>query len=208
MKIAVIGGTGMVGSRVVAEAATRGHQVTAVSRKGDAQASDQVTPVRADATDPGVLADLGRLAADHDVVVSAIGPSREPDGDPAAFSDTLVALAGAVKPTRLLVVGGAGSLLAAPGVRLVDTPDFPQAYKAESLAAAASLEALRSLPDSGEWVYLSPAPVIAPGTRTGRYAVSDETPAGEHISAEDFAVALIDEIERPAHHNTRFTVAN
>jgi uncharacterized protein len=109
---------------------------------------------------------------------------------------------------RLIVVGGAGSLFAAPGVRLVDTPEFPDVYKAEALAGAASLEALKALPDAGEWSYLSPAPIIAPGERTGRYVVADDDPAGETISAEDYAVALIDEIENPAHTGRRFTVAN
>jgi putative NADH-flavin reductase len=205
MKIAVIGGTGMVGSRIVAEAAARGHQVTSVSRKGDAPPSGQVAVLKASATDLGAME---QLAAQHDVVVSAIGPSREPGGNPSGFPDTLVDLAAAVSEARLIVVGGAGSLLAAPGVRLVDTPEFPEIYKAEALAGAASLEALTALPEAGEWSYLSPAPMIEPGERTGRYVVADDVPAGETISAEDFAVALVDEIENPAHTGRRFTVAN
>ncbi|MDQ1690149.1 MAG: uncharacterized protein QOH56_2436 [Pseudonocardiales bacterium] len=205
MKIAVIGGTGMVGSRIVAEAATRGHQVTAISRKGDASASDKVTPLKAEASD---LAALKHLAADNHVIVSAIGPSREPGGDPSAFADTLVELATAVSAARLIVVGGAGSLFAAPGVRLVDTAEFPEIYKTEALAAAASLDALKALSTAGEWSYLSPAPIIEPGQRTGSYVVADDTPAGDSISAEDFAVALVDEIETPAHTGRRFTVAN
>jgi hypothetical protein len=120
----------------------------------------------------------------------------------------LVDLVTAVSNARLLVVGGAGSLFAAPGVRLVNTPEFPDVYKAESLAGTASLEALKALPDAGEWSYLSPPPIIAPGERTGRYVVADDIPAGETISAEDYAVALVDEIEQPAHTGPRFTVAN
>lgn len=205
MKIAVIGGTGMVGSRIVAEAASRGHQVTAVSRKGDATQSGNVVALRADASDTDALQ---KLAIENDVIVSAIGPSREPGGDPSAFADTLVNLATAVSNSRLVVVGGAGSLFAAPGVRLVDTPEFPAIYKAESLAGADSLAALKSLPNAGEWTYLSPAPVIAPGERTGNYVVADDTIAGDTISAEDYAVALIDEIENPTHTGRRFTVAN
>ena len=205
MKIIVVGGTGMVGSRIVAEAAARGHEVTAASRTGTAAGTPGVTSVALDATDRHAVA---ALAADADAVVSAIGPSREPGGDPNAFAETLVALAAAVAPTRLAVVGGAGSLLAAPGVRLVDTPDFPEIYKAEALAGAASLEALSALELDSPWTYLSPAPVIAPGERTGRYVVADNTPAGESISAEDFAVALVDELEKPSHDRRRFTVAN
>jgi putative NADH-flavin reductase len=205
MKIAVIGGTGMVGSRIVAEAAARGHQVTSVSRKGDAPQSSNIAVLTTDVAD---LVAMQELAAEHDVIVSAIGPSREPGGDPSTFARTLVELATAVAQARLIVVGGAGSLFAAPGVRLVDTPEFPDVYKAEALAGAASLEALKALPDAGEWSYLSPAPIIAPGERTGRYVVADDDPAGETISAEDYAVALIDEIENPAHTGRRFTVAN
>jgi uncharacterized protein len=205
MKIAVIGGTGMVGSRVVAEAAARGHQVTAVSRKGDAPHSRNVAALKADVSD---VATMQKLAAEHDAIVSATGPSREPGGDPSSFATILVDLASAVSDALLIVVGGAGSLFAAPGVRLVDTPEFPDVYKAEALAGAASLEALKALPDAGEWTYLSPAPVIAPGERTRHYTVADDVPAGETISAEDYAVALVDEIEQPAHTGGRFTVAN
>jgi uncharacterized protein len=205
MNIAVIGGTGMVGSRVVAEAASRGHSVTSVSRNGGAKESDNVVDLIADASD---LDAMRQLAADHDVIVSAIGPSREPDGDPSAFAITLVDLARAVAEARLLVVGGAGSLFVAPGVRLVDVPEFPEEYRAEGLASANALEALFALANAGDWSYLSPAPVIAPGARTGVYVLGDDTPAGESISAEDYAVALVDEIERPAHTGVRFTVAN
>ena len=205
MKIAVIGGTGMVGSRIVAEAAARGHQVTSVSRKGGAPQSSNVAVLKADVAD---LAAMRELTAEHEVIVSAVGPSRDPGGDPSTFATTLVDLAGAVSNTRLIVVGGAGSLFAAPGVRLVDTPEFPDDAKPETLASAAALEALMTLPDAGEWSYLSPAPVIAPGERTGQYVVADDVPAGDTISAEDYAVALVDEIERPAHTGRRFTVAN
>ena len=205
MKIAVIGGTGMVGSRIVAEAAAHGHQVTSVSRKADSPQSSNVAVLKADVAD---LAAMRQLAAEQEVIVSAVGPSREPGGNPSIFATTLVDLAGAVSNTRLIVVGGAGSLFAAPGVRLVDTPEFPDVYKAEALAGAASLEALKALPEAGEWSYLSPAPIIAPGERTGHYVVADDVPAGETISAEDYAVALVDEIEKPAHTGCRFTVAN
>ncbi|MDT4972932.1 MAG: uncharacterized protein QOG22_3075 [Pseudonocardiales bacterium] len=205
MKIAVVGATGMVGSRVVDEAAARGHQVTAVNRAGSAQVRPNVTPRAADITDSGVAA---ALAAEHDVVVSAIGPSREPGGDPSAFAGTLAQLATDVRAARLVVVGGAGSLQVAPGVRLVDTAEFPEVHKVEALAAAESMATLQQLDAVGEWTYLSPAPVIAPGERTGSYVLGEDSPVGVTISAEDFAVALVDEIEQPAHTGRRFTVAN
>jgi putative NADH-flavin reductase len=205
MRIAVVGATGMIGSRIVTEAASRGHQVTGISRSAPNDRQGDVTYRPADISDSATAT---ALAADHDVVVAAIGPSREPGGDPGAYVDTLTRLARDVRATRLVVVGGAGSLLAAPGLRLVDTPEFPEEYKAEALAAAAGLDALQRLDDAGDWTYLSPAPVIEPGTRTGAYNVADDSPAGEHVSAEDFAVALVDEIERPTHLRRRFTVAN
>ena len=199
MKIAVFGGTGMVGSRVVAEARSRGHEVTALSRKG----GDGVQ-----VADAANSAQVATIAAANDAVVSALGPSREPGGDPSAFPTTVLELAAAVGSTRLLVVGGAGSLLVAPGVRLVDTPDFPSEYRAESLAAADALEALRGLPEGTNWTFLSPSPVIAPGERTGKYVLGDDEPVGVTISAEDFAVALVDELENDRHPRARFTVAN
>src|SRR6266704_6014688 len=104
MQIAVIGATGMIGSRIVAEAVSRGHEVTAVSRSGAPESHPSVTPLAADVTDPAAAADL---AARHDVVVSAIGPNREPGGDPAVFPRALVDLARGVKTPRLVVVGGA-----------------------------------------------------------------------------------------------------
>lgn len=205
MKIAVVGATGMIGSRIASEAANRGHHVTAISRSGNSVPQSNVTTQAFDITDSTAAQ---ATAHDHDVVVSAIGPSREANGHPEEFAGTLEQLARDVRETRLVVVGGAGSLLAAPGVRLVDTPEFPEIYKIESLAAADGLYALQKQDDLGEWTYLSPAPLIEPGPRTGSYKVSNDTPAGNYISAEDFAVALVDEIENPAHTGSRFTVAN
>ncbi len=205
MKIAVVGATGMIGSRIVSEAANRGHHVTAISRSGKAVPQSNVTAQASDITDSTAAK---AIAHDHDVVVSAIGPSRKANGHPENFGGTLEQLALDARATRFVVVGGAGSLFAAPGLRLADSPEFPEIYKSESLAAAEGLYALQRRDDLGEWTYLSPAPVIEPGARTGRYKVSDDTPAGDYISAEDFAVALVDEIDNPAHTGRRFTVAN
>jgi putative NADH-flavin reductase len=205
MKILVYGGTGRVGSAIVAEAAQRGHDVIATSRR------EPSNPLPANAVwrlgDAADSASVAKAATDVDVVVSALGPSREPDGDPFAFAGIVRGLADAVGPTRLLVVGGAGSLSAAPGVRLVDTPEFPEIYKTEALASAAALEELRNTDASVDWTYLSPAPVIDEGERTGSYRIGDDSPVGSFISFADYAVALVDELERPAHQRARFTVA-
>ena len=202
MRIAIYGASGMVGSRIAAEAVARGHQVTGISRGGTSTA-DGVTARRGDASDPGLAAEI---ASEHDVVVSALGPSRT-EPDEGRFLRTVRNLVDNLGDARLIVVGGAGSL-EVDGVRLVDLPDFPEPYKPESLASAEVLAYLRGLPDGPDWTYLSPAPEITPGERTGSYQVALDTPAGDRVSAEDFAVALLDEIENPRHRRVRFTVAN
>jgi putative NADH-flavin reductase len=202
MRIAVYGATGMVGSRIAAEAVRRGHEVTGVTRSGG-ELPDGVKPQEGDALD----ADLaGGIARNHDVVVSALGPSRTAP-DEGRFLRAVENLVETLDDARLVVVGGAGSLKV-DGVRLVDAPGFPDAYKPESLLAAESLAYLRGLGDGPDWTYVSPAPEILPGERTGSYRTELETPAGDRISAEDYAVALLDEIETPRHRRVRFTVAN
>jgi putative NADH-flavin reductase len=202
MRIAVYGASGMVGSRVAAEAVARGHEVTGVTRSGG-ELPDGVKPVEGDALDADLTAEVAR---NHDVVVSALGPSRTAP-DEGRFVSTVENLVETLGDARLVVVGGAGSLQVG-GVRLVDSPEFPEAYKSESLIGAASLALLRALGEGPDWTYLSPAPVIAPGARTGRYRSELETPAGDFVSAEDYAVALVDEIETPRHRRGRFTVAS
>jgi uncharacterized protein len=202
MRIAVYGSTGMIGSRVVAEALARGHEVTAITRTGGEQPAD-VRAVQGDAGDAELTK---RIAGEVDVVVSAIGPSRT-GGDRREYLGQLGNLTETLGDARLLAVGGAGSLLV-DGKRLVDHPDFPEAYRAEALIMGDALEYFRGLGEGIDWTYVSPAPMIAPGERTGAYKVGTDSPAGESISAEDYAVALLDEIEKPAHRRRRFTVAN
>lgn len=197
MKIAVYGATGAIGSAVVEEAKARGHEVTGISRRGsDGQ-------LAGDALDADFATEV---AEKHDVIVSAIGPSRVSD-DGTRFVDSIANLVDTLGNRRLVVVGGAGSLQV-DGVRLVDSPHFPDVYKAEALKGAATLALLREATADVDWTYLSPAPVIAPGERTGSYNVELETPAGEQISIADYAIALVDEIDNPQHVRERFTVAN
>ena len=193
MKIAVFGATGMVGSRIAREAEARGHEVTALSRSTGADMAD--------------AAAVREAAAAHDVVVSATGPSRTGESHEPwlASVSTLIDNVGA---TRVVFVGGAGSLLTPDGTRLLDTDGFPDEYKAEATSGAAALELFRAAPESVDWTFVSPSPVIAPGERTGRVATSLDTPAGDFVSAEDYAVALVDEIEEPQHRRQRFTVAS
>lgn len=201
MNIVVIGGSGMVGARIVAEAADRGHTVTAASRTGGAaDGASATTPL--DFTDTeAVLAAI----ANADAAVISIAPDRT-GGPHAPLVDAHVALIAARPQTRLVVIGGAGSLTV-DGIKLKDTPEFPALYKPEADTLSTVLDLYRQATGI-DWTVISPAPLIAPGERTGIYAVEADSPAGERISAEDFAVAVVDEIENADHRGTRFTVAN
>ncbi len=195
MKIAIYGASGMIGSRIAAEAVSRGHEVIGITRSGG-ELPAGVRAVQGNAND---VASVKEIAAEADVLVSAMGPSRT-GGDHQDFLDAIDNLA-AVE-ARLLVVGGAGSLVV-NGNRVVDGPEFPAAYKPEALTLSQALENLRATDESVNWTLLSPAFVIAPGERTGTFRLGLDEPVGDHISAEDFAVALLNEIETPAHSRRR-----
>lgn len=201
MKIAVVGASGNAGSRISAELASRGHSVTAIARHPEkivAQAN--VTPTRGDVMDQ---AGLARLLAGHDAAISSVHFLAS---DPAK----LIGAARESKVGRYLVVGGAGSLEVAPGVRLVTTPGFPVVYKAEAEKGAAFLDLLRAEKELN-WTFLSPSALFVAGERTGKFRLGTDqlltaADGKSSISFEDFAVALADEIERPAHIRQRFTV--
>jgi putative NADH-flavin reductase len=201
MNVAVIGIGGRVGSRLGTELLARGHRVTGIERHPKpAQAKEGLTRRQGDATQPAALAPL---LAGHDAVVSA---SRFQTSDATA----LIAAVKTAGVKRLLVVGGAGSLEVAPGQALVDTPGFPEAYKAEARAGVTFLNALRAEKDL-DWTFLSPSAEFAPGTRTGTFRLggnellTDRT-GRSWVSMEDFAIALVDELEHPRHRRERFTV--
>lgn len=200
MKIAIYGATGMVGSQITAEALRRGHSVTAISRGGTAV--DGATALAANLSD---IAQLSAIAADHDVVVLAIAPDRT--GAPhESFIANHRAIAATPSAARLLIVGGAGALQI-DGVPLHAQPGFPAAYQPEARTMGAVLDLYRASTDL-DWTMLAPAPQIAPGERTGSYVLGLDSPAGDEISTQDFAVAALDELESPAHERRRFTVAH
>ncbi|WP_431710344.1 NAD(P)-dependent oxidoreductase [Glutamicibacter uratoxydans] len=200
MKIAVYGATGMVGSQIVAEALTRGHELTAVTRSGTPV--ENTTARAADISDAQTYRDLG---ASHDAVVIAVPPSRT-GGEHQEYLDAFEEITETLIPARLLVIGGAGATEVG-GVRLVDTPGFPEEYKAEASTCAEVYDMFTSV--SGiTWTVAAPAPVIAPGRRTGSYTLGTDSPAGDFVSAQDFAVAILDELETPVHENRRMTVAS
>jgi len=201
MKIAIAGASGQAGSRITAELAQRGHQITAIARNpGRIAPLPGVTAVQGDANDRAMLT---KLWTGHDVAISAIH---------FLVSDPEI-LIGAAKDSgvgRYLVVGGAGSLEVAPGVRLVTTPAFPAQYKAEATKGAEFLDRLRQERELN-WTFLSPSALFVAGERTGKFRLGTDqlltaADGTSRISFEDFAVALADEIERPAHLGRRFTV--
>jgi len=200
MKIAIMGATGNAGQRLVTEATSRGHLVTGISRSADSQAPREgVTWVKADIND---VDDMASKVAGHDAVILSM-PFKSLD-----FQNVfdVAKKAGA----WLLVVGGAASLKNEDGVVLLDTPGFPDFVKVEAAPARDFLDQLKAGPGF-DWTFLSPAMFFGPGERTGTFRLGTETlltaPDGKSsISYEDFAVAMIDEIEQPKHKNMRFTV--
>lgn len=196
MKIAVIGATGNIGRRIVAEAERRGHEVVAISRGGGAVGG--ATPLQADLTDK---AGIARAVEGADAVVLSV---KFEGLDVEALLDALK------DAKRLLIVGGAASLHVAPGLQLIDTEGFPDFIKVEAEPARQALARIQR-ETALDWTFLSPSVFIGPGERTGRFRLGkDELLTAEdgksHISYEDYALALVDEIERPQHSRQRFTV--
>jgi putative NADH-flavin reductase len=198
--IALIGASGNVGSRILKELSDRGHQVTAIARTPKKIPSlPAVTAVKGDLAD---AASLAALLEGHDAIVSSV---KFLDTD---FDQLLRAVrASGVK--RYLVVGGAGSLEVAPGKRLVDQSEFPDQYKNEALKGAAFLDRLKTVDDL-DWTFLSPSALFVPGERTSSFRLGKDqlltTENGSSISFEDYAIAMVDEIEEPKHVRQRFTV--
>jgi putative NADH-flavin reductase len=215
MKLTVFGATGNVGQRVVAEALRRGHEVVGVVRDPDAvQTPDKrLRLVKGDATNPG---DVARVASGADAVVSAISPRPNSRGLPApslaANSRALIKGLRDAAVKRVLYVGGASSLEVAPGKALADLPDFPEVYREEAREGREALDIWRTEAKGLDWTYLSPAAEIAPGKRTGKYRTTDDKLLSDDkgksfITFEDYAVAVLDELEHPQHVAKRFGVA-
>ena len=215
MKIALIGATGFVGSTILKEALDRGHDVTAIARDaGKIKAQKNLKIVDGDVMDSDSLSEILK---GNDVVVSAYNAGWT---NPDLYNDFLKgsrSIQEAVKKAgvkRLIIIGGAGSLYVAPNVQLVDTPEFPEAFKPGAGAARDYLNELKK-EDQLDWTFLSPAIEMNPGTpheRKGTYRTGLENPVFDddhrsRISVEDLAVAIVDEAENPKHIRERFTVA-
>lgn len=212
MRITVFGATGNVGSRVVAEALARGHEVTAVVRD-PSRAGGLPDAVRIRVGNAASGDDVAALSAGQDVVIGATRPAAGSEAELAAVAEALLAGVG-VGGVRLLLVGGAATLTVpgSDGRLVMDDPAYvPAALRPIALACADQLEACRAADAAVQWTYVSPPALLEPGRRTGGYRLgADELLIGADgtsaISMEDFAVALLDEAERPRHGRKRFTV--
>ncbi|MGR3821669.1 MAG: NAD(P)-dependent oxidoreductase [Salipiger marinus] len=200
MKVALIGASGNAGRRLHAELVSRGHDVTAIARNPEkVQPLDRTRAVAGDIDAPDALAEIlsGHDAAISSVMFVAFDPEK------------LMQAVQSSGVQRYLVVGGAGSLEVAPGAKLIDSPEFPDAYGAEAEAGAAYLNRLKQT-DGLDWTFLSPSAVFEAGERTGTFRLGTDQliagPEGSRISYEDFAVAMVDELEEPKHSRARFTV--
>jgi putative NADH-flavin reductase len=201
MKVSVIGATGSIGSKIIVELLTRGHDVTGITRHPEQlQPNVKFIARRGDVNDEAGLAEL---LGGHDAVISAVKfELMEPKVLIRAVKRAVV--------KRLLVVGGAGSLEVSPGVQLVDSANFPEPWKAEALAGRDFLNILRGEREL-DWTFLSPPVLLAPGKRTGKFRLDTDrllvNGNGEsRISIEDYAIAMVDELESPRHSRQRFTV--
>ncbi|WP_341954970.1 NAD(P)H-binding protein [Microbacterium sp. LWH13-1.2] len=209
-RIVVLGGTGYAGRHIVSEAVSRGHEVVSVSRSEPSNPVEGARNVQGSVLD---LASLGDVFDGADAVVSALSPRGDME------DSVLDALGGLVEKlsgtkTRIGVVGGAGGSLVAPGgPRLFDL-DFPEEYKHEAQVGIDSLALLESTDESLDWFFIHPAEVFGPwaeGERTGHYrdggdVLVRDADGKSFISGADFAIAVVDEVERGAHRRGRFTV--
>lgn len=211
MKLAIIGASGFVGSAILKEALDRGHEVTAIARH-----PEKVKPhptLRALKGDINNEDEVARLVAGHEVVISAFNPGwNNPDIYNQQVKGSRAIIDGVKKAgvKRLLFVGGAGSLEVRPGVQSVDLPEFPAEYKQGALATREALNMLRKEARL-EWSFLSPSAELFPGQRTGSFRLGmdqliRDANGTSRISVEDYAMAMVNEVEKPKHIRRRFTV--
>ena len=210
MNIALIGASGFVGSAILKEALARQHKVTAlVSNPAKLAAAEGLTVKAVDVQD---FAGLTAQLKGFDAVITAFSGHAQGDveGYYVAGMRNIIGASKEARVPRLLVVGGAGSLEVAPGVQALDTPTFPAQYRATAEGARKALHLLRE-EKSLDWTMLSPSALLERGMRTGKFRLGTDQllvdAAGEsYISLEDYAVAMLDELERPTHSRQRFTV--
>ena len=209
MKIALIGATGRVGSRLLAEALSRGHAVTAISRHPEKLAPQaNLRAVQGDVFETEALAELLR---GHDAVIHSYAPPRDVDRTAAQIRATqsIIAAMKRAGVRRILAIGGAGTLESAPGVKVMDTPELPKEWMGGATSTA-QIKYLLEKEKELDWTSLSPSLWLEPGERTGKFRLGGDQilrdkDGRSHISFEDLAVAMIDELEQPRHSGRRFT---
>ena len=215
MKVALIGATGYVGNRLLTELLQRGHRVTALARHPESLAPHaNLTAKRADVLK---VDELSKILNGHDAVISAFNPGRgsaEPDifDKHVAGHKAILAAVNKSGVKRLLAVGGAASLKIASGQEYLDSPEFPPEYAPykDGIRGTRELYYLLKKEPHLDWVFLSPSVRLLPGVRTGKYRVGTDRVLYDAngvsaISLEDYAVAMVDELEQPQHHRERFT---
>lgn len=209
MKIAIFGANGMVGKRILDEAVSRKHDVTVIARNPSKyDGAENFSVVAGDATDS---ASVAQAAAGSDVVISAVGPNNASPETVIKAAQALLEGTEKAGVRRLFFVGGAGSLTVG-GVRLIDTPNFPEAWRPIAEAHVNALEVFKNSTADVDWVSVSPPALIEPGERTGKYRVGEDElltdDNGEsRISVEDYAAALLDEAENAKFKRQRITFA-
>ena len=215
MKIALIGATGRIGSRILKEAAARGHQVTAIARRAASLGSHSgVTPTTADIFDTPTLT---ALLSGHDAVLVSYSPGYEHSFDADIldqFRRAGKAIIAAIKASgvkRVQWVGGASSLKLPNGEVLLDSDQWPPQFNKEAVKGVTEYRYMLKAEPDLDWAMLSPSIFIEPGERTGKFRLGKDSllfdaSGRSHISMEDYAVAMIDELEHPQHHCERFTV--
>jgi len=213
VNIAIVGATGYVGSKILMEAVNRGHQVCAITRSIEKlPPSPAIDPVQADVNDINALTTHFR---GKDAVIHCYSPAKDLGAAEKIdlqrnATQTIITAVKAADVPRLLAVGGAGSLYVAPGIRDMDQPDFPKEWEGGVKATLLIKEILTREPELN-WTYLSPSHNLVPGERTGKFRLGQDDlligPDGQsRISVEDYAVAMIDELEHTKHTGRRFTV--
>jgi uncharacterized protein len=214
VKVILYAATGQAGRTILSELISRGHQVTAVARNPDKLPKD-INRVRDDLTSTDRIA---KIIAGADAVVSAFGPPKD---DPRFFSDVnytdqlasvterLIAAVRKASVPRLIVVGGCGSLEFSPGVTVLKSGHWPENLVPIATSHMKALAALRA--SDINWTYFSPPMLIEPGVRTGKFRLGGDAlivdeKGNSRVSFEDYAIALVDELEKPAHERSRYTI--
>ncbi len=205
MNVVLYGATGNSGSRILKELVSRGHSVTAIARNTSKVPSD-VTAKQDDLSDVGTIASL---IAGSDAVISAYNPPTDNTDALIGVTERQIAAVKKAGNIHPIVVGGAGSLEVAPGVTLLVSGHLPAPYVPIAESHGKALDVLRA--SDINWTYLSPAAFFQPGERTGKFRlgkdelISDEAHQSR-VSMEDYAIAIVDELEKPAHERSRFSI--